>query len=94
MPLTRRDRDLPTPERKPPGAIPPGRKARGSTADVAKEALTRRAEPVLGKPDTLKLTVTLYLRRAVAQQLTERAITEQRPLEDIMREILERDAGA
>ena len=55
--------------------------------------VARRAEPIIGKPDKLKLTLALYLSRDVAERLTERAIREQRKLEDLIRELLERVAS-
>ena len=61
---------------------------------LAKLASKRRAEPLAGDPSRLNLPLMLSLNRATAETLTARAIEESRRLEDLIRETLERYAGA
>jgi hypothetical protein len=61
---------------------------------LAKVALRRRAEPIVGDPKRLMLPIALCLSRTAAEALTARAIGASRRLEDVVQEILERDASA
>ena len=58
---------------------------------AAKVAIARRAKPSV-LPDHVKLTLTLDLRRALAERLSAQAIREGKNLDGVVIEILE--AGA
>ncbi len=62
------------PEQRPLTADPPTSPERRSPIEVAKDAVTRRAEPVLGDPTRVKFNVTVALSREAAERLMARSI--------------------
>jgi hypothetical protein len=60
-------------------------------AQAAKVAIARRAKPA-SRPDHVKLVLTLELRRALAEQMSARAIREGKNFEGVVVDVLE--AGA
>ncbi len=68
--------------------FPPGRM---TPAHLAKVAVARRPSPP-GLRDKAEITLRLALRRDALERLTARAISQQRKLEALVQELLERAA--
>jgi len=67
--------------------VPPNRRPGVDPEQAAKVAIARRAKPS-AVPDHVKLVLTLELRRALAEQLSAKAIREGKDLEAIVLEFL------
>lgn len=77
------------PEQLPLEAAPKANlRAGGSPEQAAKAAVSRRAKPS-AVPGHVKLTLTLDLKRGLAERLSARAIREGKNLEAVVLEILE-----
>jgi hypothetical protein len=74
-----------------PLVVPPKTRAGVEPEQAAKVAVARRAKPS-ALPDHVKLVLTLDLRRALAERLSAKAISEGKNLDGVVIEILE--AGA
>jgi len=85
LPDHQRPLDLPT----PPPAKPRTRVASPDPEQLAKVAVARRTKPSM-QPDHVKLALKLDIPRAPAERLSARAIREQKNLEGVVIELLER----
>jgi hypothetical protein len=82
----------PKPSAIPPDRIPP-KKIPPTPEQIAKVAVAKRPA-VLGRPDRVELVLRFTLSRAAMEALTARAIREQRSVEAVIAELLERTGAA